>query len=81
MSDPKLIKNIVPVTDLLSIVSLNIKSDKDEFDIISFYLIVYKKYYLSKILQTPIYFQSFNIQDIIPQELLSYMMYSVKSIK
>ena len=42
---------------------------------------IYKKYYLSKVIKTPVYLQSVNIQNIIPKELLSYMMYSVKSIK
>ena len=60
---------------------LNAKFKKDEFDLISFYLYLYKTHYLSHILQTPVQFISINIQDIIPQELLSYMMYSATSIK
>ncbi len=78
---PKLSRNSHTSLELFNILSPDMIDKKNEFDMFNFYILIYKKYYLGKILRTPIYFKSFNIQDIIPQELLSYMMYSVKSIK
>lgn len=79
--DPKLARPSEPLDELLNFMLLNMENNEEDFNIIGQYLFIYKKYYLSQIIQTPIYFQSINLQDIIPEALLSYMMYSVKSIK
>jgi hypothetical protein len=81
LSDTKRVKYSETFNELFRIILLDKNSKENEPYMTSFYLLIYKKYYLSKILKTPIYFKSFNIQDIIPEELLSYMMYSIKAIK
>lgn len=72
------------LNDKLSFYNLTtsiLKNDKNSFNVFEFYIFICKNLYLSKILQTPVYLKNINIQDIIPKELLTYMMYCVKSIK
>ena len=42
---------------------------------------VYQQQFMSQLLETPCVFKNLNMQDIIPKELLSYMMYSAAFIK
>ena len=42
---------------------------------------IYQQQFISQLLETPSIFKGLNMQDIIPRELLLYMMYSVGSIR
>lgn len=54
---------------------------QQKFNTYYLFTYIYQQQFISNLLKSPTVFKNINIQDIIPKELLAYMMYSVKSIR
>lgn len=74
--------NITTLTWKLLLINANPhETQVKQLDIFNFWFFLYQQQYLSGIFKLPVQFKAFNSHEIIPRNLLHYMIHSVKLIR